>query len=292
MPLKVVHFYQQGSRGWTETYYATGSNPQSFATSYATPANMQNWMAFRANDVVLTEVRVSLIGSPRVTYSTPFNLFSINAFDDVQNFNQDTYGEDALVLLRGATGIPRHLWLRGLPNIFISYGASGFPTPPAQFLSLINALGNAIVTSGLQIQNANIPTPSSGNWFNVAFVEAFSSGTAVSSILQCPIIPTFPNPLGPIYFQGVPRNLLPGFPRILTPISYVTGVPPANNQVYVPYLYRGNQANTYPPKMKFCLLSYTYAAITSVAFETYGVRKTGRPTGLPRGRAPVVIKRQ
>lgn len=292
MPLKVVHFYQQGNRGWTETYYAPGSNPQQFASAYATTTNMTSWLNMRASDVFLTEVRVSLIGSPRVTYSTPFQLQSPNAFDIGATFNQDTYGEDALILVRAGNGIPRHIWLRGLPNQYISYDSSGQPTPPAAFLLYIANLGAAIVSNGLQIQNAQIPTPLSGAWINVNFVESGPTGAQPNSSLNFAGTVPITTPYPPLYFQGVPKNSLPGFPRIITPGVYTPGLAPVLSQIFVPYLFRGPTAQVYPPKMKFTPLAYSYATITSIAFETYGIRKTGRPTGLPRGRASVAIKRQ
>lgn len=291
MALKVVIFYQQGARGWTETYYAPGSTPAAFSQQYINYNSMIPFLALRANDVILTEVRVSLVGSPRVTYSTPFSQESINAQgEDSDAYNQDTYGEDALILVRSAGGLPRHVWIRGLPNIFISYGNSGDPQPPAELLSNIQAWGSQLVSMGLQIQNLQLPAPTSSSWYNVTYVENGPTGGQPNSVLLCPSIPPLSPPYGPLYFQGVPRNNLPGFPRIITPGVITAGTP--LNSVYVPYLFRGSSAQVYPGKMKFTPLIYTYNSITSVAFATYGTRKTGRPTGLPRGRVSVVIRRQ
>jgi hypothetical protein len=290
MPLKIVMFYRQNARGWTETYYNNSSSPSAWCNQYATGLNLQNFMGMRADDVVMTEVRASLIGSPRVTYSVPLNLFSLNALDDITSFAQDTYGEDALVLLRSANNIPRHVWLRGLPNIFIVYSQeTGIPTPPASLISSIAQYAAMLQTMGLCIQNAVVPTPSSGVWYPVTSVTGSGGTLNTTSVITYANLPTLSPPYPPMYFQGVPRNLLPGFPRIITPSASITLPAPTQN---VPYLYRGATEVTYPPKMKGTPLSYTYPSITSAAFETYGTRKTGRPTGLPRGRASVVIKRQ
>lgn len=292
MSLKVTFFFAQAARGWTQTYYASGSSPSSWAASNINARSVSPFIDICANDVFLTEVRVSLVGSPRVTYSVPFNQQSINAYDNATNYNQDTYGEDALLLLRSAGGIPRHVWIRGLPNVYIVYNVAGIPQPPAELLQAVSTLQSAILALGLQVQNNTIPTPTSGLWYNVAFVAAGPGGAQPNSYLYCPTIPTFPSPLPPIYFQGIPKNDLPGFPRIITPATVTAGTGGFGNNVYVPYRYRGSNTETYPAKMKFALLAYTYNTITSVVFSTYGTRKTGRPTGLPRGRSSVAIRRQ
>jgi hypothetical protein len=288
--LKVVLFYNQGQRGWTETYYANGASPTVWAQQFATYNYWTPFTNMRANDVTLVEVRVSQIGSPRVTYSLPFQLASENAYgSDASEFVQDTYGEDALLLVRSATGIPRHLWLRGLPNILIVYSQGGSPAPPALLISLIAQMQAQILQMGLQVQNVVVPGPTSNLWNPVLSATASPSvGNPLTTLV------TTSQPIGVtagsnLYFQGIPRNILPGFPRIIP----VTGVVQTGSvwDNFVPYLFRGPTAVVYPNKMKFCALQYTYPQIASVAFETYGVRKTGRPSGLPRGRAPAVIRR-
>ena len=290
MALKVVVFYQQNARGWTETYYNSGSSPSAFSQANVNPVNMSNFMNMRADDVFMTEVRVSLIGSPRVTYSTPFNLTNSLATDLITDYRQDTYGEDALILIRSADKIPRHVWIRGLPNIFINYTQdSGIPNPPAGLLIAIQQYISTLISMNLCIQNANIPTPLSGSWYNVTSVTQGGGGLNTSTAIEFSNLPSLSAPYPPFYFQGVPRNLLPGFPRIITPSAAI--ITPTFAMT-VPYLYRGATAITYPPKMKGTPLTYSYPAIVSGAFETYGTRKTGRPTGLPRGRASVVLRRQ
>jgi hypothetical protein len=291
MALKVVLFYTQGQRGWTETYYAAGSTPQTYSQLYCTASNLQMFVDVRANDVTLVESRVSLIGSPRVVYATPFNLQSdVVGGTDQDDYVQDTYGEDVLLLVRAGPTIPRHIWLRGMPNIYITYFQDGTPNPPPELLYKITRLQASIVAMQLQIQNAVIPTPNSGLWFPVSYVTAGPTPALGASAVYVGTAPSISPPFPPLYFQGINRNQLPGFPRILTPISIGTGSPVL--PVYVPYLYRGNQTETPGGKMKFAVLSYSYSLITNVLFSTYGTRKTGRPSGLPRGRAPAVVKRQ
>ncbi len=289
--LKVVLFYQQAARGWTETYYATGTSPQTWAQANINNSTMAPFVQMRANDVFLSEVRVSQIGSPRVTYSVPFYLASSNAYGaDADDWVQDTYGEDALLLVRSGAGVPRHIWLRGLPNILIVYSPTGIPQPPGTLISYIGQLQSQILQLGLYINNVSVPIPTSASWAPVQSVAAAPTvGTPMA------VLTTINQPLGvtagsQVYFQGVPRELLHGFPRIATVSAIIQ-----NGTVwdtYVSYLYRGATSVTYPPKMKFTSLVYVPNAITSLAFETYGTRKTGRPTGLPRGRAPAVIRRQ
>jgi hypothetical protein len=291
--LKVVFFYTQATRGWTETYYANGSTPATWVqANQALLNNPFDIMNIRATDVILQEIRVSAIGSPRITYSLPLNYQSPNALEDpaTTNYDQDSFGTDALLLVRSAAGIPRHIWLRGIPEIYVAYDEEGNPTPPAEFLQRVASFQSALLKLGMMIQNANVPPTGSPLWFTVAFVNANAVGGSPSSVLNVPTLPTMTSPYGQICFQGIPKNDLPGFPRILNPISLNAGTPLAT--ITVPYRYRGSDPETYTPKMKFFVLNYQYNLITTVQFELYSSRKTGRPTNLPRGRAPAVVKRR
>lgn len=47
MPLKVVHFWNQGSAGWTETFYVNATNPATWIATTASKALLEQFSTFR-----------------------------------------------------------------------------------------------------------------------------------------------------------------------------------------------------------------------------------------------------
>ena len=71
MALKVVFFYNQASRGWTETFYSTSSTtPIQFVNGNFTPKFYSDLVAFRNQLTYLYAVRVSNVGSPRLSWTS------------------------------------------------------------------------------------------------------------------------------------------------------------------------------------------------------------------------------
>jgi hypothetical protein len=287
MPLKVVFFYNATNEGWTETYYALGSDPQTYALQYLTQSRLQKFVNPRESNVTFFEARVSLIGSPRVTYSLVQNQLPQPLV--ASEFAPDVTAEDALILMRSLVGPPRHLWLRGLPESSVVYDTLGNPTPPAVLLAQIQAMATAMSAMNFCIQNATIPLPNANNWYQVTAMQpSLTNGSATVLTIAPQWAPSPPYP--PIYFQGLNKNLTPGFPRQLIPLSVLLSG--TVTEVTVPWLFRAPNNPFLPMKMKFTPLAYTTPTIQSVSFERYGTRKTGRPFGVPRGRSVVAVKRQ
>lgn len=289
MALKVVFFFNAAQEGWTETYYAVGSDPKTWAQTNLTFANLSPFINIRAGFVSFFEARVSLIGSPRKTYSLVGTQLPPNPSAAFTNSPPDVTAEDALCVLTSATGINRHLWVRGLVESEVVFDQAGTPTPPPLLLVELDAMFQSMVRMGLSIQNAVIPTPSSGAWFSVVSM-APSASLVPSTVLTAGPSWTPSLPYPPLYFQGIDKNMTPGFPRQLLPL-FVTNIS-GSLEVTVPWLYRAASNPYSPKKMKFTPLVESYNPITSLTFERYGTRKTGRPFGVPRGRAAVAVKRQ
>ena len=75
MPLKIVFFYNQANRGWTETFYSNASsNPIDFVNLNFTPKFYQNIVGFRNSLTYLYAVRASNIGSPRAFVDCGFGV--------------------------------------------------------------------------------------------------------------------------------------------------------------------------------------------------------------------------
>ena len=183
---------------------------------------------------------------------------------------------------------PRKLWLRGLPDTLIEFDLNGNPEPPGALIAAVTGVVSGCMGLGYCIQNAAVPLPNAGSWYRVVSMAPTAGGAPTTDLVVSPTI----NPSafgGAIYFQGLNRNLSPGFPRTLVPTSYVIGPP---SVVTVPWLYRANTNPYFPQKMKFFVLSEGYPAITSGAFARYGTHKTGRAFGVPRGRILTGIRRQ
>jgi hypothetical protein len=289
MALKVVMFYNEGTRGWTETYYVNSSDPALWLKTYATSSNLRPFIYWRPPTVQLFDVRASLIGSPRVTssYIGP-NLPQSGSSSAVL---QTTASEDLLIIIYSDSGLPRHLWIRGLPSVYVVYDKQGYAAFPADLRAWVGGMISSMQAMQMCIRNTQVPLPNSNAWYYVSEIESTQIANQAYSILTTgPGLP-YGAPWPPIYCLGIDRNQLPGFPRIITPVNSATSGP-GNWTFTVPYLFRAPTDPYYPKKMRFCQLVYAYYPITSYSLEDYGTRKTGRPTDVPRGRAPSVIKRQ
>ena len=70
MTLKITIFYNQATQGWTETYYATGSNPSSYLAGLP-DSFYRGLLALRDADVDLFAIRATVLGSVRLSYRSP-----------------------------------------------------------------------------------------------------------------------------------------------------------------------------------------------------------------------------
>ena len=191
--------------------------------------------------------------------------------------------------MNSATGQKKFVSLRGLSEVDVSRNNDGTDNLTAQLEKGINKYFNAISNAGLYIRTQVRPMVGGNLWYNVSSVAPETNG--YGSFLTCSPLPAFPiTPDTQIVFQGIPRDDMPGFPK-QCPVNYIAPGPPTG--VGIPYRLRITAGTTsyQPAKLKFCILQYAYWTIDAGRFIRFSEHKTGRPTGVPRGRAKSAVTR-
>jgi hypothetical protein len=287
--LKVTIFYNQANQGWTETYYANGSNPASYLAGLP-DSFYRGMLAPRDQDVDLFAIRATFLGTPRLSYSFALSgLYGNTVSQIVTPPTPDLTATDGLLKLVDGQGGSKLLYLRGLQDQdTIRSTITGASQPTANLLTNLAAYMKAVYSAGFQIRTAIRPPTGGLTWFPVTSVESFTASNAQSAVNTS--LPTGFLANGPtnLVFQNVPTDQLPGFPKTPLWLQQIGVAPPYT--VVIPYLYRANTPSVNPRKMRFCLQSWTYTNIFSWTFERFTTHKTGRPFGTPRGRARSLVR--
>lgn len=290
MPCKVVLFFNGVEDGWTETYYSQvndpftliNSFPNSFYTARASGLDKDStFVAIRATNVAPPRLNYTLYLGNK--YSGTGTVLSPSQYPAVEN-------TDALVQFIDILGNRKKTYIRGLPTSWPQLDAQGNPNPPAPMLTFLTAWTNQLTKNALQLRNAQRPPAGAPalKWYNVVNIQELSGSQSLSVLaLDSDYTPVFDS-VTPIVFQGIPRNNAPGFPKQCVPTSASNTTGPTVN---VPWRFRAQGTEIFPQKMRFCQLRYVYNQIADYQFERFTTHKTGRPFFVPRGRAPVAIKR-
>jgi hypothetical protein len=283
---KIVLFFNQGSAGFTETYYQTLNDP--VAAINAIPALFyKKAVAIRAAGTVLWGVRGSNLGLQRKSIFYPQSSL-YKATQGGADTDPDVISTDAVWRLYADAGYTRSIFLRGLRDSDVLRDSDGTMQPSAKLITQVNEYISAMKAAGMMIQHLQTPPDLPVPWYPVAQVSANPAGGPYSVVTtNAPLGAGFAQPNSKAVFQNVPRNDLPGFGRIM-PVRSVAA-PPAT-AILIPYRYRGSEPITYPQKMRFTLLNYQYSAISFGNFVKFSERKTGRPFGMSLGRAQAVVK--
>lgn len=290
MALKVVLFFNGVEDGWTETYYATSSNPYTFIK--ALPNSFYQARAKGLDkDSYLVAIRATSVDPPR----NNFTLFFGNAYPGQGSIlstvaNPSIENVDALVQFIDNNGVRKKSYLRGMPVSWAILDGNGFPNPPADFYKWLTIWTNALSSNGLCVRVAFRPPAGAPalQWFNVISAAPSPVNPVQTNLLIDKNFFALVDGVTPVVCQGVPRNDLPGFPKVFVPDSASNAAPFV---VAAPYRFRAANNPQATQKMRFCLLKYAYTPIASSDFERFTTHKTGRPFFEPRGRAPVAVKR-
>lgn len=295
MSLKVTLFFNSGAGGFTETYFASGSNPQTFINSL--PNSFYNAaIALRAAPCVMWGIRASNIGSPKLVYSVPLGSKVVASDDNFGPDNPDVLSTDAVIRIYTQGGQSSTHFLRGLYDSSTVLSTAGNSQLGATLQKQINQYLNQLSLAGFQLRFGNRPPVGGLTWFPVISLNpAVAGGPYTNVVTQNQT--SFDNTDPPyLLFQGVPKNDVPGFPTQTHFFGQATASPFG---VTVPYRYRAATNPYYPEKMRFCLLQYTYVNLppTSTSnpqweFIKFSEHKTGRAFGVSRGRARSLVKRQ
>jgi len=290
MPLKITIFYNQASGGFTETWYANGTEPPDHLTT-GVQSILKRAIKFRAPLTYIYAVRFSVVDSPRKSILFKVGQYAMKA--DVspapdQN-RPDVVSTTAQYRIRDSNFNWRMLEIRGLAdNSILRDDLSGVPNPQTGFLKGVEAYLNMVYNAGWYIRVAK--------------------KQSVGGLTQTQVISMQPNPLNEnqteilltdnlnlqvpgftkIRFYGVIKNDLPGFPTTATLNSKTIVFP---FKVVIPYRMRGT-AIYQPVNMRALPSVYEYFAIADYSFWNFTRRDTGRPTGSQRGRARGAVRAQ
>lgn len=287
MPLKINLIYNQHQSGWTETFYAPGSDPVAALNTLTNPF-FNKAVAFRAAGTVLYALRASVVGGNRASFLRIVNVPAPgpDEFDPTPTYAApDVVSTDAVYSLNGLTGKKRAIALRGLRDGDVIRNTNGNFAPSAALVSLVNAYFLAVFNLGWTIRFEVRPPDGGLSWLRVVSVTKVNLNDALS-ILEVPSAPFVITQPTAVTIQGVPKDDLPGLPR--NAVAVVTSAGP--DQVVIQYRYRGHAAITYPIRMRLTPTVYGYEPIVNWVFVRFSERKTGKPFGSLRGRARVAIR--
>jgi len=290
MATKYTIFYNQGNRGWTETWYDN-------LTTFQTDFNSANWKKFLKSAILFRGATTYIYGirqtgvKPLVngsqidvlgnTYKAPF---SNPATDD-----PDVVSTDAVFLVNAFTDITskKRMYFRGLPDFYVDRDVDGGFAPAPVLITNIKDYFKNASTLGLSIRVKD-PTP--------AQVQVLSMSPNPTNInytdLTCNAVPVF---VGTAPYQivnfGVQTDDTPGFPHIANVVSVTTGPPII---VTIRYRLRSSVVPVTPANQRFRQLQYIYKAVdyNTADFQFFSEHKTGRPFGVLRGRSRSLVRAQ
>jgi hypothetical protein len=299
MPVKITVFYNEGSQGWSEIYYATTSVASiNFTSSGVWKTWMQKRAACLASQSYIYGARVSNVGSPKQTALWPFvgnyqgtqtppaGAVAVGEEGDIYPTVDVLCGADTSSLQK------RSLWLRGAPSWwFGQLGGTGeqvqTPFVGGNLYQLFQAMLQCQLAIRLNVQ------PAAGVVSRAQVVEVvpatanpnLSTISVFASALTLPL-----NGSAAVRFLTIPKDDLPGFPSLATATGILTSGPLLN--FMVPWRYRASVANYFPAKMTVQNLVYNYFPITQWYYKAISSHKTGRAFGVPRGRNRATVRAQ
>jgi len=288
MALKVVLFYEQAARGWTETWYTPGTTlPVSLPNACDRLAKAG--IAMRAQGTTLTYVRYSVVGT-RQSFLFRMGSTYVAPTCSPEFCSEDVVTTCLMTKFYTSDGKKRFIWLRGLRDSNVTRNGNGDSVPAGALLAQLNSYTAAV----------------KGGNFQIRFLE---QPTEFPAIVKAPITLIGPNPLDitktDIFIKGalpvtwipnktilriigVSQDQCPGMPR--TALIFSTA-PVGGVGVTIPYNLR-NQSTVKPPNGNLFEVVYQYADVYDSEWQYFGEHKTGRPFGVPRGRASVRVRAQ
>lgn len=279
MPTKVVLFYNQQNRGWTETWYKPFETPP-LDIPEVDEQIFLNAIAFRSPLTTLEWVRYSIVNNPQKVNS--FRLSNRVAAPPNTEAGPDIVQTDALYRLITPSFARRTISLRGLfdssvvrdpvtgafkPSPFLIAGVTTYLQSVLKAGWQLQKTETTVNTPGLQAVNVTTVTPSPLN-AQQAYItySAPIAGLVVGNYVR--------------FYGSIDPRLLPIFPR--TAAVKEIGVGGANNITINYQLDAG--APVTPVGVRSTKLIYEYEGMLRFSFQALSKRDTGRPFGSSRGR--------
>lgn len=290
MASRIVVYFNQANAGWSETFYTYLTDIPDDINSPAWQEFLSASLAMRAQPTILMGVRWTQLDPPNRSYFFPVGIqnFFANQVQFLTDGPPDVVATDAWFQWNSpAIGGKRAVTIRGLPDSFVTKKSNANPDPPANFVKAYRRYFDSIAALNLQMRALQRTTTGLYVKYPVQSVTAHPTNENWSVITTT--VATGYNPLEnpQVIFRGVPKNNLPGLPRI-TQVLAATAAAPFT--ITVPYRYRGAGPSVTPAKMTFQRTAYVQDNIGTYNFIRYSTRNTGRPFGSLRGRAKSVIR--
>lgn len=289
MALKLVLFYNQFQRGFTETWYMPGTNPPSNL-----PPGVDNMLrkaiAFRATGTILTGARFSQTDA-RQSSTFRFGNSYTAANSGILSIPpaEDVVSTSLVWRLSDNTFHSKLMYVRGLVDQDVVRSViDGTDVPSAALTAGLVAYKNAAIAAGMQVRYQKTPsnTPGFLSWQatqvapvggNVNLSTVSFQGNPAADLLAGNIVT----------FKGFKKNDLPGFPKTAKIIDVAIGPP---YEIIITYRFRGS--STVKPGNAFASnVSFVYQNLAIQEFIEFSEHKTGRPFFQPRGRASVALRR-
>lgn len=281
---KLTLFFEQGDRGWTETFYGNYNDPIDAAESVR--LNFSTILGPRSSSCYWSFVRATDVTVPRKFFLLPVNKVGARP---TQN-GDESVTIAALFKLVGT--IPqnavRHIWIRGLTDEDVSLGApQDVPEPSAALVAAMAVYTQYMQALATQWLIQAKPVALAPNqWRQVQTVQA----NVALPTSQSDIIPfdtsTLPAVGSVVYFRGVQALQLPGLRG-----NFVVTKSTAATSFTIGYRYKNNIPTVSPGTMYWRSATPVYIPVTRIDFEGFSSRDTGRPFDVPRGaKRPVRLR--
>ena len=281
-------FYNQDQSGWTETFYGAGNSLAS------DPANDPQWkdlfkksLVLRANGTTVYGLRQTVVGAnPKKSVFDKFDAAFTNNPPITQAL-PDVVTTDALVYMYNFDStIKRPMYIRGVRDDWVKRDNQGNDTPDPALNAAIVKFYTAMGIIGAYIQFQTKVNAGATIQVRVTNVVQNLLNINQSDLSFDPAIPIVVG--DKIQFSLIPKNDMPGFPRIAVNQKSVTN--PALICT-IPYRLRTSNGNTYfPATMLARKLVYEPIKLELIKFWRFSEHKAGRPFGSLRGRVRAVIR--
>lgn len=285
MPLKVTYFYSVNLAGLSESWYVTGTDPNTYPIA-SIVSYLQQRLGISGQQTTLQWVRVSTVGTRnKVLIYTPADLFAAGLTTPTgtwgvgrtsyQYGGASDFGGTAFLMRRWNGSRFSRFFLRGIPDYMIENGGTYTPTP-AYRTAVTNFIAACVA---LQLQWKGVTTGAIAN--NPTPLTAMTQngdGTATITVND-PVFASFLGPpvsnaavtirgqIQPPYVNGqmTVQPLTATTARTLRALPVVNFIP-GNGKVRVN-------------------IATTYTVVAAMEVERIVKRGPGRPFGLYRGRA-------
>ena len=290
MPCKVTVYYNQAAKGWTETYYVQSDEPVSIVNTFSQKKNLSRFISFRCFPAYIHGIKATLLGNDKQSYAQNFltpGYYAAAQSTDAQD--PDLTSTSAMIYVQTSGGKKQRIYVRGLRDEDVERYPTGADKPSANLVAGLSSMAAALVDCGVVTRSLKVPIIGGPAWRRVVSItEAPDNPNA--TVLTFKSNPVFsPTQRLMIWFRGVPKNDVPGFPNPAQVLSATTSEPWS---ITIPYRFRAHTTSVFPANMVCTPVEYDFTPLVKFwEFSRFTEHKTGRPFGVSPGRRQSLVKR-